>query len=62
LGDGLKQILNLQSAIVFCGEGNRKKFIKELKKPYPDIVKMVAYDFDKVLPKIGELMNEAAKA
>ena len=45
LCDGLKPILNLQSIIVFCGEDNKKKFIKNLKKPYKNMVKMVASDF-----------------
>ena len=62
LCDGLKPILNLQSIIVFCGEDNKKKFIKNLKKPYKNMVKMVESDFEKVLPKIGKLMSEAAKA
>lgn len=63
LRDGLKEVNNLQSAIVFCGPDSVKEFKKSLKKKFPDFVKLVTSDFDlKLLPEIGKQIKETAQA
>ena len=60
LRNGLKEVSNIQSVIVFCGGRYLNKF-KEIFSAY-DIVKLVSDDFNDILPKIGELMAESAQA